>query len=177
MKQHFSLVFTLALLMAVSFGCKVGADDPATLASRDSRLMGDWKLTAVVDSVIDINALGTFVTSYSYDGTILTRTSPFGTSTDSYTLLVSIAKGGVLTTTEIENGDIKTGVDYWEWMGNDKNKSQVLLNDQSMVSGIWDVQRLASKELILYRHTMETNVNSGSLESREETMRLTFIAD
>ena len=140
--------------------------------------MGDWKLTAVVDSTIDISGLGTFVTSVSYNGTILTRVSPlFGTSTDSYSLLVSIAKGGVLTTTEIENGDITTDVNYWEWLGSDKNKSQVLMNDQSMASGIWDVQRLTGKELILSRHTMETYVSGGSTDSREETMRLTFVAD
>ncbi len=177
MKKNFSLVLTLALLMAVSFGCKVGADDPGlTFASRDGRLMGDWKLTAVVDSTIDINGLGTFITSVSYNGTILTRDTPFGTSTDSYALQVSIAKGGVLTSIETENGDVTTDVNYWEWLGTDKNKSQVLMNDQSMASGVWDVQRLTSKELIISRHMMETNVSGGSTESREETMRLTFEA-
>ncbi|HEX2901261.1 MAG TPA: hypothetical protein VHS96_16215, partial [Bacteroidia bacterium] len=82
MKKHISLVFTLALLMAVSFGCKVGADDPGfTFSSRDGRLIGEWKLTDVVDSTINVNVFGTFVTSSTYNGTILTTTDAFGSNT------------------------------------------------------------------------------------------------
>ena len=177
MKKHISLVFTLALLMAVSFGCKVGPDDPGfTFASRDGRLMGDWNLTAVVDSTVDINGAITFITSRTYNGSILTTVTPFGNSSDSYALTVSITEGGNLTTVETENGDVTTNQSYWEWLGDDKNKSQVLFNDGSMAAGIWDVQGLSTKSLILTMHTKETNVSNGNVESREETRRLTFEA-
>ncbi|MEY3444108.1 MAG: hypothetical protein RLZZ519_2389, partial [Bacteroidota bacterium] len=166
-----------SLLIGVSFGCKVGADDPVSLASRDSRLLGDWKLTALVDSTINISILGTNVTSVSYNGTVLISISTsFGTSVESYALQVSIAKGGVLTTVETRNGDVATYQDYWEWFGTDKNKSQVLLNDGSKAEGLWDVQRLANKELILSRHTMETYISGGATSSSERTTRLTFEA-
>lgn len=177
MKKHISLVFTLALLMAVSFGCKVGADDPGfTFSSRDGRLIGEWKLTDVVDSTINVNVFGTFVTSSTYNGTILTTTDAFGSNTVSYNLEVGVAKNGILTVEETEDGDVTTETNYWEWLGNDQKKSQVLLNTGSMAAGIWDILRLSSKELVLMRHSKEVNVSGGSTESREETMKLTFEA-
>ena len=177
MKKHISLLATVAILTAVSFGCKVGVDDPATLASRDSRITATWDLTAVVDSTVTINGFGTFVSTASYNGSILTETSVFGTTTKSYALKMDIAKDGLLTVTETDDGDITIENNYWEWIGADKNKSQILLNSNSMGGGKWIVRRLTGKELVLEQHTMNTETSNGSTASDETTTRLTFAAE
>jgi hypothetical protein len=85
MKKHISIALTVAVMMVVAFGCKVGADDPASLASRDGRLIATWKLTNVEGLSTDVNTLGTSSESTSYNGTILTIVaSPGGTATQSY---------------------------------------------------------------------------------------------
>jgi hypothetical protein len=180
MKKHLSLVLTLALLMAVSFGCKVGADDPGlTFASRDGRLIATWNLTAVDWKTTDIFAgLGTFTETTTYDGSILTVvSSPGGSNTFSYTLQVVIEKDGALTVTETVDGNVTTENDYWQWLNADKNKSSVILNSGSMAGGIWTVRRLTGSELVLERNVKEVEVNNGDTDSHEEVGTFTFEAE
>jgi hypothetical protein len=177
MKKYISLYATMAIMMVIGFGCKVGVDDPASLASRDGRVIATWNLTAVVDSAIATNSFGTFVSTKSYNGTILTETDVFGTSTVSYSLQLIIDKDGLLTVTETSDGDITVENNYWEWLGADRNKSQLLLNTNSMAAGIWVVRRLAGDELVLEQYTKEVDTNNGTTDTQEETIRLTFAAE
>lgn len=178
MKKHISLVFTLALLMAVSFGCKVGAEDPATLGSRNGRLLGTWKLNKIEGTDVTTNILGTFTETTTYDGTILTITdSPGGSSTASYALEIVIGKDGILNVTESEDGDVLTETSYWEWLNTEKNKSQVLLNTNSRVNGVWSVLRLAGKELILENKSVRSTASSGNTNTNTSDVKFTFEAN
>lgn len=183
MKNHISLIFTLAMLVAVSFGCKVGAEDPGlTFASRDGRLIATWKITNVEGLTTNsVSQFGTTTTTMSYNGTILTTTTTSGsnsiTNTQSYTLEMIIDKDGKLTVTETLDGDVTVENTYWEWVNADKNKSMLTLGGESVIQGTWTVLRLAGAELILHRWVKQVETNNGNTTSNEVTLKLTFEAE
>jgi hypothetical protein len=176
MKKHFSLVLTLALLVAVSFGCKVGAEDPASLGSRDGRIMASWKLTKIEGNQTSTDFFGTVTTTtITYDGTIYTEvSSPGGTFTMSYSLEMTLDKGGVLTTKETSDGVVANEIADWEWGNTDKKKSEVLLNCSTLANGAWSILRLSGKELILEQVTSRIVTNNGSTDTETSNVKLTF---
>jgi hypothetical protein len=177
MKKHLSLILTMALLMAVTFGCKVGAEDPASLGSRDGRLVAKWKLTNVEGTSIYTVVGIVNTTTTTYDGTILTEVhSPGTTQTTSYTLEMTIAKGGELTSIENEDGTTTNETGDWDWMDSDKKKSDLYLGNNTKVGGNWTVLRLSSKELILERVNIRTITASGSSATYSDDFKYTFTA-
>lgn len=168
----------MALLMSVALvGCKVGAEDPGlTFSSRDGRIMRAWNLTGYDRVSVDSSDLGVFTTTESLANGIRTRTDFFGSSTESYALVITLDKGGKLMTTETNDGDVTEEVDYWEWLSADKNKSEVVVGGGTDAAGIWSILRLTSKELILERNTSELNTNNGDQSLSTDSYKLTFAA-
>ncbi|MFM2374911.1 MAG: hypothetical protein RLZZ165_7 [Bacteroidota bacterium] len=192
MKQHISLIFTLALLMAVSFGCKVGDEDPVSLASRDGRLAATWNLTAAEVSDVLTYDRGTEITSESYDGTTWTKTKMGpDTTTDSYSYEARLVleKGGAATVTVTSNESkqtiINTDSTRWSWVDTDKKKSMLMIYSDRFegpngVPDVWEVLRLSKKELILYQYiklTVEVPSVSSTAASLEYTRKFTFEAE
>ncbi|MFM2377383.1 MAG: hypothetical protein RLZZ165_2480 [Bacteroidota bacterium] len=191
MKQHISLIFSLALLLAVSFGCKVGDEDPASLASRDGRLAATWNLTAaeVSDYYKDPNV--TRIKTESYDGTTWTTTETGqNTTTESYgyEMQLVIEKEGTASIIQTfhtpARNVVNTDSTLWSWVDAGKKKS--MLNIYSTyyggpdeLVGTWEVVRLSKKELILYQHSKVTSdIDSGSdIGINEYTRNYTFEAE
>lgn len=176
MKKHFSLAFTLALLTVIAFGCKVGADDPASLASRDGRLIRSWKLISIAGLSTDVTTVLNITTNSSttttYNGTVLTEVdNPGQTTTSSYSLEYTIDKGGVLTGTEVNDGATSTFTGTWEWLNNDKNKAELLLDGNQLV-----VTRLSSKELVLDSYSKSSYTDTGYSNTSEDKATWTFEA-
>ena len=181
MKKHISLAFTLALLMVVSFGCKVGADDPASMASRDGRLMNTWKLSTVnglsSDVITIANVTTTTTTTTTYNGTIWTEIeNPGATTTTAYTLTLTIEKDGKISWSESEGTSTDIGEGTWEWLDDDQKKSQLLIND-GPASGIWVVTRLASKELVVSMTYKRTFTDTGYSQVSDDAMTYTFAGE
>ena len=176
MKKHFSLAFTLALLTVIAFGCKVGADDPASLASRDGRLIRGWKLISIAGLSTDVTTVLNITTNSSttttYSGTLLTEIdNPGQTSTATYSLEYVIDKAGVLSGTEVNDGAISTFTGNWEWLNNDKNKSELMLNGD-----VFTVTRLSSKELVLDQYSKSSYTDTGYSNTSEDKATWTFEA-
>jgi hypothetical protein len=177
MKNHISLLFTMALVAAVTCGCKVGPDDPGlTWASRDGRIIATWKLIDLDNKITDVNGSGTQTTTSTYDGSIATVTTAGFTFTYSYALEMMIGEDGALQITETVDGDVTTVNDYWEWGNADKNKSTIVLNGYGAGAQPYSIRRLSSKDLVLERNTKTVEVNNGSTDSHEENELLTFEA-
>lgn len=84
----------LLMLIAVVFilpSCKKGANDPfLSLSSRKARLTGEWTLKE--GQRVETTSTGT--TTYTYNGSQVTVTDQYGTSTDTYTEKLTINKDG-----------------------------------------------------------------------------------
>lgn len=158
-------------------GCKVGADDPGlTFSSRDGRLMRAWNLIGYDRVAVDSSDVGIFTNTTSYANGVLTEVGFFGTSSDSYTLVITFDKGGNLTVVETEDGDITEENDAWEWLSADKNKSELAIGGGSDAAGIWSILRLTGKELVLERNTRELRTIDGDLFLNTDDFKLTFEA-
>ncbi len=181
MKKHISIAVTVALMMVVAFGCKVGADDPASLASRDGRIMATWKLSTVNGLSSDIitiaNVTTTTTTTSTYNGTIWTEIdNPGSTSTIAYTLSMTIEKDGLLSWSESEGTSTDIGEGSWQWLNDDQKKSQILIND-GPASGVWTVTRLTGKELVVDMKYKRTITDTGYSQVSEDAMTYTFAAE
>lgn len=185
-KKVKTLVFILAILGTASIfsSCKKGEDDPTiSLRSRDKRLEGEWKLVKLETKEVRINGTTTTTTTESLNGSdkVLSETiaTPTGstttTNTDTYTMDLSIKKGGEFASTEIENGTTMISSGHWAWGSDNKNKSQILFtNDISQITlngSVFDILRLANKELVLVQKTM---TQAAPDDSFEYTATLTF---
>jgi hypothetical protein len=186
MKKVFLMFMIAAFAMSAFVSCKKGANDPSvSLNSRNSRLMGDWKLTAMAGTnvwhctVTDSN----YTTTYAYNGTTYTRTTiPYTAHeianhyvnvTATYSFDMTIGKDGAFSTNEVysQNGapssEVWTYNGYWYWDGNDNDKIAVNLPGAmyyiaGSYSGHYEIDRLASKELILTY--IENYVDNGVSE-------------
>lgn len=168
----------MALLVSVALtGCKVGADDPGlTFSSRDGRLMRVWNLTGYDRVAVDSSSFGVFTATTSYAGGVLTEVDVFGSSSESYTLVITFDKGGNLTVVETKDGDITEENDAWEWLSADKNKSELLIGGGSDAAGIWSILRLTGKELVLENNIRELRTVNGNQSLSTDDFKLTFEA-
>jgi hypothetical protein len=169
MKRILLLVIMAAIVMPAFVACKKGANDPSiSLKSRNSRLIGKWKLTKVEGTNTYVSGGSTVTETHSFNGTIYTVTvSPGGGSgqaTGSFEM--EILKDGGYTFSESftpsgsGTADISTGTSYWYWMGNDNSKVAVDFADGGsnlFGGGIYNVDKLSSKELILIWNSESTN--------------------
>jgi hypothetical protein len=176
MKKSISL-FTLFLMVfsGVFFtGCKKGEEDPfLSLKSRDSRVTAKWKLTKIEGSSTNSFAGSSFTTTTSYNGTIYTITSSSGdVFSYSYALEMEILKGGDMTSTETEDGTVSTLKDIWFWTNNTSDKTGLYLG--AVDEGIFNVEGLSSKELILKIESEQTDTEDGQVSSSKSSTKWTF---
>jgi hypothetical protein len=164
------LVFTSVLIT----GCKKGEDDPfISLKSRDARITAKWKLTKAEGTSTNTFAGTTYTTTSNFNGTVYTITYSSGdVDSYSYALEMEILKGGEMTSTETEDGEITTSKDVWFWTNNTSDKTGLYLGGLDEV--IFNVQGLSSKELILNINNEESQTADGQTTTSKSSTTWTF---
>lgn len=183
MKKATSILTAIVMVAALSTtmnGCKKGENDPLiSLKSRDGRITGIWELTTVDGTDTDISTFSgstsTTITKISYDGNIWTETTTFtglpsNTEASSYDFEITIEKDGTYSSTEVEDGDKSEETGSWWWLDSKKNKSGILIDG----TGIFDVDRLKNKELILIEKYSSSWSDSGSFSTSESLITYTY---
>ncbi len=176
MKKAISL-FTLALLVfsgVVLTGCKKGDDDPfISLKSRDARVTAKWKLVKAEGTSTNTFAGTTYTTTSNFNGTVYSVTYSSGVvDSYSYALEMEILKGGEMTSTETEDGEITTTKEIWFWTNNTSDKTGLYLGGLDEV--IFNVQGLSSKELILNINNEESQTVDGQTSTSKSSTTWTF---
>ncbi len=170
MKKQKSFI-TLLLICSIVIGftsCKKGEDDPfLSLKSRDSRLKGEWVMkSASITDTYSASGLSSTSTT-TYNGTQMTETVATGSDTWAYTYNITIEKDGTCKMVEVDDGSTTNYEGTWVW--SHKNKSNETKNKEIInftytketynsstyqytgisVDESWQIQKLASKELIV----------------------------
>ena len=165
-KNILFIALSLVVGSTVLTGCKKGENDPfLSLKSRDARITELWKLTKVEGNT---NNNGTLSTD-AYDGTIWTSTFGSFNSQYAYSLSIEIKKDGTYQSIENNDGEVTTTDGRWYWVNSAKNKTSISLDNL----GIFEVNQLKSKELILKDYTKEV-VSGTATDSYESTTTWTF---
>jgi hypothetical protein len=87
-----------------------------------------------------------------------------------------IDKAGVITITEVIDGSTDVTTTNWEWLNNDKNKSELLASAGQFGGGPWTVTRLSSKDLVLSQYNKNVFTTTGFSSTSEDAWTLTFEA-
>lgn len=176
MKKSISLIaLALMVFSGVFFtGCKKGEEDPfISLKSRDSRVTSKWKLTKLEGSSTNTIGGSSFTTTFNYNGTIYTTTFSSGDAVQfSYALEMEILKGGDMTSTETEDGNVSTLKANWYWTNNTSDKTGLYLG--AVQGEIFTVDGLSSNELILSQESEQTDTNDGQTSTSKSSTTWTF---
>lgn len=147
-KVKFALLALIgAAMMLPMSSCKKGADDPAiSLASRKSRLAGEWDVTSYINTTTDAGIL----TTVTYEDGTITQTAGGVTVTGSYTWIWTIEKNDTYTAkkTETWSGDSETITDEGLWYFTSANKENDVKN----------------KEYVCFQLTKRTTTNTFGTE-------------
>lgn len=156
-KAKIGILFLLAVVFALP-ACKKGANDPfISLKSRDARITAKWKLTNITKTETQVVSGITITETYAYDGSNMTHTVT-GSSSNSATgtFEMEIIKDGTMTwsstyTPSGGSADVQSSTGEWQWLDSDKDKSVILLSGGGSLfgGGLWMIDKLASKELVL----------------------------
>jgi archaellum component FlaF (FlaF/FlaG flagellin family) len=167
----------LILISGIIFdSCKRGEEDPfISLRSRDNRITADWQLKTYDKVTSSTNDGITTTTTYSYDGTTLTkvRVNDQGTTTDTYSFSyeLNIIQDGSYVSTVVDNGDKTQTTSNWWWSNTTENKAGIVME----YDGTYLIERLAFDELTLSADEFETNTQDGITDSTRTTFLMTFI--
>ena len=168
------LVIALGLLVGstVLTGCKKGENDPfLSFKSRDARITETWKLVNIDQKDVSTDPTGTDTYTTTFDGTTVSEAfngSVF--STYSYSLTIEIKKDGTYQSIEVIDGDTETIDGRWYWLNSKKNKTSISLDNL----GLFEVNGLKSKELILKNYSKDVTVSGGDSSTDESTTTWTF---
>lgn len=168
MKKHFlSLMIILIGSSTILSSCKKGEEDPfLSLRSRDARITALWKLTSA-ESMSNFD--GDLYTS-SFNGSLMTNTSPWGSGSNAYSLSIEIKKDGTYQSIETSGSNMETTDGRWIWLNSAKNKTSISLDNL----GTFEVRGLKSKELILYRYDKSVELSGSTTETNESSATWTF---
>jgi hypothetical protein len=172
MKKILLITAFLISIIAISISCKKGANDPFfSIRSRDSRIVGIWKIHGIsIDSTVTtISSLkdesSTFHTTYSYDS-LRIFSAPNGNTRDSvYKEILTINEDGTFTDSisSKKNGatifKLRVVKNEWYWTTDKKNKDGIVLQGY----GTYKLDRLAWKELILISNRENVNYSNKTL--------------
>ncbi len=174
LKQNAVWLMLVAITLVTLNSCKKGPDDPfLSFSSRDGRVTAKWKLTKIEGTDVDYIMNSQITTTITYDGTVFTETPSVGTgSSATGTYEMTIDKNGKVAFSEVftpggGTADISSGTGTWFWMSSDKNKDILYLNVGGNLfnEGMFYVDRLASKEMIL--HITASYVDNGHTYSTD----------
>ena len=184
MKNKLLTIGLVFLIIAVGFvGCKKGENDPSfTLTSRNSKIVGTWKLNYEVSNYTN-NYSRTYPSNFenynfsskstgnaNFDGTNRAYTQYSETTNGNnepdinsdttysypYTLEITINEDGTYKIEVSEDGDKTVTEGYWWWLDSDANKVRIAFDDDI---NSMRIDRLAKDELFLIE---ETSSNSTS---------------
>ena len=185
MKKVKIALLALAAIVLVLPACKKGPDDPfISFKSRDGRLMRGWNLTAIAETVVDGSSTPALTTTTTYNGSSLVTSysdgSPTTTATGTYTM--TIGKNGVVTYTETytapgaTSATVASGTGTWMWWSSSKSKEFLLIDGASNLfsGGMYFVDELKSKELILEVNSSSTSTSGGITIPKSTTAKYTF---
>jgi hypothetical protein len=167
------LMIVMAVIVLPS--CKKGKDDPfISFKFRDARVTAKWKLTKIEGTDVFPSGSTSVTVTTTYDGTIYTQTaSSGGSATATGTYEMTIDKQGVITwaenyTPSSGTADVRTGTGSWLWVNSDKNKEFLSVDGGNNIftTGVYHVDRCASKELVL--HYTSIDVNNGKTTSYDD---------
>lgn len=172
------VLLSLVLLVSSSLfitGCKKGEDDPfISLRSRDARITAKWKLTKVEGTSTNTFGGVTYTSTESYNGTVYTTTSSSGgVNSYSYALEMEILKGGEMTSSETQDGEVSSGTGNWFWANTTSDKTGIFLGGLDD-DAYFNVQGLSSNELILSLNSEYTSTSGGQTSSNQSSTTWTF---
>lgn len=155
-KVKFALLMLMAAILILP-ACKKGENDPfISLKSRDAKVTAIWKLTKIANTRTQVQSGNTSTTTYTFDGSsLIVTSSPGGSTTYTGSYEMEIIKDGTMTWNETYSfggsTDVQSSTGTWQWMNSDKNKSVIILagGNYFFTGGLWQIDRLASKELVL----------------------------
>ena len=168
MKKVLILLLTLIFFGAIQ-SCKKGENDPLiSLRSRDSRITGNWILVnAETNSNIDGD-----ISSATYTNSIMTETSNDNSSSYSYSINWDVKSDGTINSSETINGYLSTSMLTWYWLDDNQKKTKIFISGGE---GIYVVDRLTNKELVLKYQYEYSNPSGNDLEIYSST--ITFEKD
>jgi hypothetical protein len=182
MKKVLVALLMAAIIMPAFIACKRGAEDPGlSLRSRDSRLLGTWKLSKMTGTWQYYAGVTLMTRTYAYDEPTFSSTLNPGSTTESGsgTYEMVILKGGLFQYTETFTPSGGTawsyiGEDQWNWLDNDKSKAFVYLPGMCYLfwSNTFEIVELANKELKVRFYWKDTE--DGETEYADLTW--TFVA-
>ena len=169
----------IAVIIIASFvGCKKGANDPGiSFRGRDGRLIGTWNASSYSHDETQVNGATTNTVKVTYDGTKYTTEKSAGNppvDNGTYEYTIDIQKKGKVTYTEVIKQGNQTTTNKqegnWMWANSHKNKSVVqftfngdVQGKNYITGGMWEVDQLKNKEIILKRETgSETEVTGAA---------------
>lgn len=146
-KQNFRLAIIAVLSITLLAGCKKGENDPfLSLKSRNARITGTWRLVSQESTQTDVDNGVSEVYTSTYDGTTLTNTDPWGTSSITYSHTIEIKKDGKYKMTRVEDGTTYENQGNWWWINSKKKKVRIAFDDDW---GSFYIDRLKNKEMVL----------------------------
>jgi hypothetical protein len=161
MKRFMIAILVHALASPMFVGCKKGANDPGlSLKSRNSRLIGEWKLVSFEGTYQGVSGGSAYTTTYKFDGNNYTASSSGSSVSGTGSFTMEIAKDGIYTYSEsfTPSGGaavVTNGSNFWYWGDNDNNKIAVSFGDGGynlFFTGLYNIDKLSSKQLVLKRY-------------------------
>jgi hypothetical protein len=176
MKRFLIAVLVLALASPIFVGCKKGENDPGiSLKSRNSRLIGEWKLVSFEGTYQGVSSGTAYTVTYKFDGNNYTESSNGSSASGTGSFTMEIGKDGVYTYSESFTWSggtavVTNGSNFWYWGNNDNNKIAVQFGDGGynlFGSGLYNIDQLSSKQLTLKRYYSYND--DGDLYQRDFT--------
>jgi len=171
------IIATLAFAMLL--GCKKGENDPGiSFRSRDARVVGEWKVANY-----EINSESDFLGNITknkekFDGSkIVKEASLNGNPTNppvdnnTYSYKINIMKDGNVAIEDVTTSSVglvttKKSNGTWSWADSKKNKSRLQISVSGFANGIFDIDQLKNKELILKSSSSTSTVSSSPTQQR-----------
>jgi len=175
MKKLLLITVIISSVIAISVSCKKGANDPfLSIRSRDSRIVGIWKIHGIsIDSVITSTSRlnpesYSFFTTYSGDS-LKTFSAPTFTKDSVYKEILTINEDGTFTDSisskkydkinPVTVYKLRVIKNEWYWTSDKKNKDGIVLQGYAT----FKVDRLSWKELTLISNRETVNYSNKSL--------------
>lgn len=129
-------LMAIAFTMSILNSCKKGSEDPfISLRSRESRLKGEWNLSAGTATIID----GATTTNKTFDGSMVTIITNGQSQTYAHTEKMEFLKDNVYKSTKLNDANLEICEGYWAFMdgyGDDVSDEQcVVLRYKSVIIG------------------------------------------